>query len=134
MKKIVFLISLLLCCFSCFSQEKRYYSEIKGIEKELSSGLKIVFDFGDNPVYSSWNGLRSNQKLVNGNGEEIEFNSMVDAGNYLSEKGWTFLQAYTSFYSGNSIIHWIFYKDSEDPETVLDGIVTKAEYKKKSKK
>lgn len=51
---------------------KRYYCEVKGIEKELTSGLKIVFDFGNNPVYSAWGGLKSKQKLVDEKGEEIK--------------------------------------------------------------
>lgn len=51
---------------------KRYYCEVKGIEKELTSGLKIVFDFGNNPVYSAWGSLKSKQKLVDEKGEEIK--------------------------------------------------------------
>lgn len=117
-----------------FAQQTRYYCEIKGIEKELSSGLKIVFDFGNNPVYSPWGGLKSKQKLVDENGNEIPFNSMVDAGNYLSSKGWNFVQAYTSVYGSNAIVHWIFYKDANSPEEAVKGIVTKDEYNKAPKK
>lgn len=116
-----------------FAQTKRYYCEVKGIEKELTSGLKIVFDFGNNPIYSVWTGLKSKQKLVDEKGEEIPFNSMVDAGNYMSDKGWTFLQAYTSAYSGQAIVHWIFYKDAETPEDAVKGIMTKEEYNKRNK-
>ena len=48
--------------------------KLQGIEKEFSSGLKIVFDFGDSPIYDVWGGLRGKQKLVNEYGEEIPFN------------------------------------------------------------
>lgn len=51
--------------------------------------LLIVFDFGNSPVYSAWKGLKSDQQLVDENGEEIKFNSMVDAANYMSEKNGT---------------------------------------------
>lgn len=130
--KIVFLVCFIsLQTLSTLAQAKRYYCEIKGVEKELSSGLKIVFDFGNNPVYSTWSGLKSKQKLVNENGEEIPFNSMVDAGNYMSDKGWTFLQAYTSVYGSQAIVHWIFYKDAESPEKAIEGIETKETYKKR---
>ncbi len=44
------------------------------------------------------------------NGEEIKFNSMVDAANYMVDKGWKFQQAYSSAYGGKPIIHWIFYR------------------------
>ena len=42
MKRIV--LSLLLCSVALLSlaQKKLYYCEVKGIEKELTSGLKIV--------------------------------------------------------------------------------------------
>ena len=49
MKRIV--LSLLLCSVALLSlvqnKNKLYYCEVKGIEKELTSGLKIVFDFGE---------------------------------------------------------------------------------------
>lgn len=118
---------------SVSAQTKRYYCEVKGVEKELTSGLKIVFDFGNNPVYSAWGGLKSKQKLVDEKGEEIPFNSMVDAGNYLSDKGWTFVQAYTSVYGSQAIVHWIFVKEATSPEEAVKGIMTKDDYNKQKK-
>ena len=110
---------------------RKYFCEIKGTNKALSAGLKIVFDFGESPVYSIWNGLKSQQKMVDKNGKEIDFNSMVDAANYMSEKGWNFQQAYTSFYEGNVIHHWIFYKEADSQEEAGKGIMTKETYKQK---
>lgn len=125
MKRLFILTILSVFVIGTFAQTQRYFCEIKGIEKDLSSGLKIVFDFGNNPIYSAWGGLKSKQKLVDENGEEIPFNSMVDAGNYMSSKGWSFQQAYSSVYSGQVIVHWIFYKDAEMPEDAVKGIMTK---------
>lgn len=84
---------------------RKYFCEIKDTNKTFSAGLKIVFVFGESPAYSIWNGLKSQQKLVDENGKEIDFNSIVDAANYMSEKGWNFQQAYTLFYEGNVIHH-----------------------------
>ena len=130
MKKllVIGIISMMALC--SFVQTKRYYCEIKGLEKIFSSGLIIVFDFGDNPVYSAF-GLKSKQKLVDEQGEEINFNSMVNAGNYLSGKGWKFVQAYSSVYGGTCILHWIFSKEANSPEEAMQGIETKETYKKK---
>ena len=130
-KRLLVLSFLFMLALGVYAQNKRYYCEIKGVEKDFSSGLKIVFDFGNNPVYSAWGGLKNKQKLVDENGEEIPFNSMVDAGNYMSDKGWNFLQAYTSVYGSQAIVHWIFYKDAESPEKAIEGIETKETYKKK---
>lgn len=133
MIRSLFVSLFIMIAVSVSAQTKRYYCEVKGVEKELTSGLKIVFDFGNNPVYSAWGGLKSKQKLVDEKGEEIPFNSMVDAGNYLSDKGWTFVQAYTSVYGSQAIVHWIFVKEATSPEEAVKGIMTKDDYNKQKK-
>lgn len=67
------------------------------------------------------------------NGEEIKFNSMVDAANYMVDKGWKFQQAYSSAFGGKPIIHWIFYKDADNMDKAREGIMTKTEYQKLKK-
>lgn len=132
MKRLMILCIGLLFFIPIQLNARKYFCEIKGTNKALSAGLKIVFDFGESPVYSIWNGLKSQQKMVDKNGKEIDFNSMVDAANYMSEKGWNFQQAYTSFYEeGNVIHHWIFYKEADSQEEAGKGIMTKETYKQK---
>lgn len=130
MKKIIACL-IVFVALSTQAQSRKYFCEIKGIDKELSSGLKIVFDFGESSVYSIWGGLKSKQKLVDEQGKEIEFNSMVDAANYMTQKGWQFQQAYTSVYGGNAIHHWIFFKEATSKEDAAKGIQTKETYQKK---
>ena len=127
--RLLLAISFILCVGNVYAQH-RYYCEIKGIEKELSSGLKIIFDFGTKASYNIWGDLSSKLKFVDENGEVIKFNSMVDAANYMVDRGWTFQQAYSSVYSGNPIIHCIFYKDAENMEKASEGIMTKSEYQR----
>lgn len=127
-KRLVIIYIGILCIVPVQLYARKYYCEIKGTERELTSGLKIVFDFGESQVYSLWSGLKNKQKLVDENGKEIEFNSMVDAANYMSEKGWNFQQAYTSLYSGYVIHHWIFYKEADTKEKAVEGIMTKETY------
>ena len=125
---------LLVFCLAILTEygyaQQRYYCEVKGIEKSLSSGLKIIFDFGTETSYNMWGDLSSKLKFVDETGKEINFNSMVDAANYMVKRGWVFQQAYSSIYSGNPIIHWILYKDAETMEKAKEGIITKEEYKK----
>ena len=64
MNKLILVILTMILPISIYAQSKKYYCEVKGVEKELTAGLKIVFDFGNNPVYSAWGGLKSKQKLV----------------------------------------------------------------------
>lgn len=113
--------------------QRRFYCEVKGIEKDFTSGLKIIFDFGTNASYSLWGTLNRKLKFVDRDGKEINFNSMVDAANYMVERGWTFQQAYASAYGGKPVIHWIFYKDAENMEKAREGILTRKEYQEKKK-
>ncbi len=134
MKKFILLFVFGIIYATSICAQQKFFCEIKGAEKELSSGLKIVFDFGKDPVYGSLSTLKSKQKLVDEKGEVISFNSMVDAGNYLSGKGWTFVQAYSSDYGGQAINHWIFSKESESLEKACEGIVTKGMYEQSHKR
>lgn len=131
MKRFILIACLALLASVSYAQTHRYYCEVKGIEKELSSGLKIIFDFGDKASYTIWGDLSSKLKFVDEDGKEIKFNSMVDAANYMVERGWHFQQAYSSVYSGKLIIHWIFYKDAESMEKAAEGIMTKEKFKRK---
>ncbi|MBR1521447.1 MAG: hypothetical protein IJ635_09445 [Bacteroidaceae bacterium] len=119
--------------FVLFAQEHRYYCEVKGIEKSLSSGLKIIFDFGTSASYNVWGDLKKDLKFVDEKGKEIDFHSMVDAANYMAERGWHFQQAYSSVYGSSCVIHWIFFKDAETQEQAKEGIMTKEDYKKMKK-
>ena len=89
MKATAVKLVLTLCLSFIFvgiQAQQRYYCEVKGIEKELSSGLKIIFDFGTKASYNIWGDLSSKLKFVDENGEEIKFNSMVDAANYMVDR------------------------------------------------
>ena len=123
MKKIY--LTMLFTLSICLSnaQSRRFYCEVKGIEKELSSGLKIIFDFGDKASYNIWGDLSSKLKFVDENGEDI---NMVN-------RGWIFQQAYSSSYGAKPVIHWIFYKDAKNFEEARKGITTRDEHKKANK-
>lgn len=133
MNKYILTFVMFFVIMTSYSQTRKYYCEIKGTQKALSAGLKIIFDFGTSQVYSIWNTLSSKQKLVDENGEEIEFNSMVDAANYMVERGWEFQQAYSSAYDSQVVQHWIFYKVAESKEQAAEGLNTKETYKKNKK-
>lgn len=126
---IFFMLFFIVTCFG-FAQTRRYYCEVKGIEKGFGNGLKIIFDFGERTSYTFWGDLSRKLKFVDENGEVINFHSMVDAANYMVEKGWTFQQAHSSVYGGSYLECWIFYKDANSPEEAKKGIMTKDDYEK----
>lgn len=138
MKKYLATLLFVLCTTLLYAQTSetenrephigKFYCEVKGVEKEFKSGLKIIFDFGESVSYNLWGTLSSKLKFVDEKGEDIEFHSMVDAANYMVERGWNFQQAYSSIYQGKAIIHWIFYKDAKNFKEAKKGIITKEEY------
>ena len=115
-------------------QKHRYYCEIMGVATGVTTS-SIKIDFGDKTLYPA--GLiGSKLDLVDEDGKKVRFKNIVDAANYLSSKGWTFQQAYTTTFSlgsPSSIVHWIFYKDAINVEDALKGITTKDEYKANNK-
>ena len=50
---------------------------------------------------------------VDENGKVKTFNSMVDALNFMSEKGWEFVQAYVTVEEKDSTTHWLLKKKAE---------------------
>ena len=127
-------LMVLACVSQLNAQTRRYYCEIKGTEKELSSRMKIIFDFGQSSSYNLFTNLNHRMKFVDEDGEIIEFNSMVDAMNYMSERGWKFQQAYSTYRGeGSTIEHWILYKDAHNKEEAREGILTKEEYNRLKK-
>lgn len=66
--QIIIIALLLLSTNSITAQTKRYFCEIKGTEK-LNTKMKIVFDFGNIPIYR----LKNKMQIVDEQGKEIEF-------------------------------------------------------------
>ena len=144
MKRSLITLLFALCTTLSFAQVqdtipetqkvRRFYCEVKGAENEFSTGMKIIFDFGERDSFNFWGTLSSKLKFVDNNGQVIEFNSMIDAANYMVERGWVFQQAYSSVYTlRKPVIHWIFYKDAVSFEEAKLGIITKDEYQNMSK-
>lgn len=129
--KILIVLLALSYAFQMSAQTRRFYCEIKGTEKGLSNKMKIIFDFGQNSSYGLWTQLNYDMKFVDEHGEEIEFNSMVDAMNYMAERGWKFQHAYSTYRynNGTAIEHWILYKDANNREEAREGILTKEDFK-----
>jgi hypothetical protein len=127
MKKILFTIASLLLCANLTAQNRVYCEIVE--PAQLGKKVKIIIDFGQERKKS-----KAQQTLVNKNGEEIQFNSKIDALNYMTTLGWNFVQAYTvATGSGgciSSTIHWVLSKNVDNDEDPYSGITTKEAYDK----
>ncbi len=89
---------------------KRVYAQLSCEEQLFSTKVKV-------------------SRLVDKNGKEIKFNSMIDALNYLTQFGWRFAQAYVvpkgSRDDVGGTTYWILYKDVDDYSQISEGFTTR---------
>jgi len=128
MKKLFLILTLCLVSISVFAQEpqapgtSRVYSELLGQGTNvlnLNKNVKVTVDLGQ--FQSSFKAYT----LQDENGKDIKFNSMVQAMNYMGERGWKFVQAYVVTVSNQNVYHWLLYKDITDPAQIKDGLYVK---------
>lgn len=111
MKKILSLLLLIYLTNVLFGEEKpqKYvYCEIQKGGPSFSSKIKILVDSGQYTKKPSKDNI-----LKDKNGIVIEFNSMMDALNYMSDLGWEFVDTY--FQTGNEgeTCRWILRRKME---------------------
>lgn len=125
MRKLAILIILLAGFASAFAQEKyTVYAELLGHQKGLfSRKVKVTVDFGQN--VSFWR--PGDMKIVDSNGKDMVFNSMVDAMNFMGKCGWKFVQAYVVTTSGQNVHHWLMEKQVSSEDEIKAGFSVRAD-------
>ena len=145
MKKVALLLVLLVSALLGYAQEaievtpaqitevegfnpaaKRVYAQLSCEGQLFSTKVKVSIDFGQS---TSWLSSMSESRLVDKDGKEIKFNSMIDALNYLTQFGWRFAQAYVvpTGIGGDvgGTTYWILYKDVDDYSQITEGFTTR---------
>ncbi len=119
---IPFLSAILIttCSTTISAQDRpnpinRVYAELLGDYTNffgLNKNVNVMVDLGQ--YQSTWHYY----KLMDDNGKNIKFNSMVDAMNYMGERGWILVQTYVI----DNVSHWVMYKDITDKSQITDGL------------
>jgi len=114
--KIIFILTLLFFLFQMtFAQTvngvpmdsiKTDYVEIVGTEKFLSTKMNVEIDFGQRQKY--W--TQKDTRLVDESGKSLELNSMIDALNFMSKHGYSFVDAYIVTKDGINVYHYLLKK------------------------
>jgi hypothetical protein len=134
-KKIaVLLIGLTVCCTNVFAQENtpaqqteakpfKVYCEIISYYTSIfTNKLTVEIDFGQQSNY-----FKSDREIVNEKGEAIKFNSIIDALNFMAERGWVLVEEYYDMrFNENSDRkqHWVLCKTVTDKSQVTEGFRT----------
>lgn len=121
MKKLL-IFTILFVSISSFAQEvpKYVYAEIVGTSKFLSKKVLVEIDYGQ--ATSFW----ESNRLKNSDGSNKEFNSMVDAMNYMGALGWQFQQAYAVTIGQQNVYHWLMRKEWNDLDSSLQEEMKKS--------
>ena len=124
MKKL-FLSALLLIGASQIASAYKVFAELVGSQKGLfSNKVTVKVDFGQNVSFWKSNDM----KLVDSEGKDIVFNSMVDAMNFMGTCGWDFVQAYVVTSSNQNVYHWLMQKEVNSEDEIKAGFNVKADY------
>lgn len=128
MKKL--LIVMMLCMISLASFSQTYhvvYCELVGYNNPFKGTVTVSVDFGQaKKAFQS-------QALVGEDGKPITFNSMVDAMNWMGEKGWRFEQAYVVSTQNALVYHWLLSKELSEDEAINEGMTTRTQFKEQQK-
>lgn len=138
MKRIFLAAGLMLLPILSYAQDENILKQVEEepasyeVYCELVSSVNGIFtnkvtvdiDFGQfTPFWSI------DSRLVDELGNQIVFNSMLDAANYMAKRGWVFKQAYVTqtFTKGDSSSprnHWIMAKQVTSDEQITEGLIT----------
>jgi len=109
MRKFWFMMVIcLMAVVSAYAQDtKEIYCCIVGQGRLFSNKVSVTIDFGQHTSFMS-NGY--SDRITDENGVKMKFNSMVDASNYLAERGWTMINGYPMSSNQGTCYHFFFKK------------------------
>ncbi len=112
MKKLLLSAAILVCGLTAKSQTVNdipikdidvEYVQIVGTSKLLSTRLIIQIDFGQRTKVFS-----TKETIVRDtDGKAVEFNSMIDALNFMSQNGYEFVNAYAITIGNSNVYHYL---------------------------
>lgn len=116
--KIILIISIIIfsCVHSLHSQTVNdiplsdidvEYVQIVGTSKILSTKVFIEIDFGQRTKFFS----SGKETIIKDSlGKAVDFNSMIDALNFMSENGYDFVNAYAITVGNQNVYHYLLRK------------------------
>lgn len=129
MKKLIISFFAAIMTFAAMAQDKAphtAYAELVGTQKGLfSRKVTVTVDLGQ--AVSFWKASKD-AKIVDEDGKDIVFNSMVDAMNYMGARGWKFLQAYNISEGSQNVYRWLLAKEVSDESEITSGLNLKADF------
>lgn len=113
---VVCLMTMVVSVNAQSGEAQETYCMIVGTQNPFSSKYTFTIDYGQATRFMDG---ASKMKMVDENGETINFNSLMDACNYLASLGWTLVNAYAMNDSKQgSCYHYVFKKTINKGERI----------------
>lgn len=127
MRKLFLIIAIVFAALVANAQQKphKVYAELVGETNLMRTKVTIQIDFGQQTSF--WK-QHDQKRLVDSNGREITFSSMVDAMNYMASIGWEFEQAYVVTTGNQNVYHWLMSKLVDEEGAATEGINTRQNF------
>ena len=132
MRKLSLTLTVLASIFAstvAFAQEPvkpyKVYCEIVATTKIFSNKATVELDFGQFSGFWS-----ADRQLVDEQGNTIDFNSALDAANYMARRGWDLeevfiVQEMSNGSSSSPRYHWVLSKMVTDDSQITEGLRTR---------
>lgn len=142
MKKILILFTMLGMPICVNAQDidsiptmktKTVFAQIMGINKNvlgIGNKISVEIDFGEENFF--W-GRDGRNEVVDENGKEKKFNTMVDAMNFMGARGWEYTDSYVITVGNQNAIHWLLRKEIGVDDDARGDIKQKRDKIKKKK-
>lgn len=122
MKQLITLLFAIFCIATLQAQSpKRAYCTIRGSKTGSAAG-RLYIDYGQNDDRLNW--------LVDKEGNNIHFKTLVQALNYLADYGWELTEVQDS---PDNPTYWILTKVVNSEAEITEGIYTRLMYKDEHK-
>ena len=93
-----------------FSEIDSPFIQIVGTAKLLSSKVTIMIDFGQSTKLFGNN--KKQFSILDQDNKKVEFNSMIDALNFMTKNGYKFEQAYVVSVGNSNTYYYLMSKDN----------------------
>ena len=125
MKKILLFAFLFVSVFANAQNVKNdgkpyaYYCQLVG-SRNFGGKLRVEI---------LWDNKGDAHHLRTEKGEKIEFKSMVDGMNYMSKRGWDYVEIVVYSEGTRNVVHYIFRKYVTNDEEAKEGLHFKEDFK-----
>ena len=127
MKKV--LLFVMLCMMSVSVNAQNYKNDGKpyAFYCQLVGKSNLL---GQLRVEILWDNKKGEHHLRTEKGKKIEFNSMVDGMNYMSKRGWEYVDCVTYAEGKYNVVHYVFRKYVTNDEEAKEGLYFKEDFDK----